>query len=223
MKIVSRIFFIAFALLVPFLIYGFGIGAWRAIETFSVSNARWQAFLIGAATFVPTIFVGRKILPATWAWLETFEHELTHLIVGLLFLKLPVGFRVSAHAGGEVKHIGWGTTGQTWVTLAPYFLPTVSIFVVLVAWAFGIGTGYLLITLGWTTVFHLVTNWAETSFRQPDLKKAGLLKTLIVLPVMNLVCYGAVLAYVAGGAKGFSEFWIQSVARSYELLTGLRS
>ncbi|HNQ15449.1 MAG TPA: hypothetical protein PKM58_07795, partial [Pyrinomonadaceae bacterium] len=81
-----------------------------------------------------------------------------------------------------------------------------------------IGTGYLLIALGWTTAFHLVTNWTETSFRQPDLKKAGLLKTLIVLPVMNVICYGAVLAYVAGGAKGFSEFWIQSVARSFEML-----
>ncbi len=222
MRIVSRVFFAVFAVFVPFLIYGFGTETIHALGKFSFSNARWQAFLIGAATFVPTIFVMRRVLPATWAWLETFEHELTHLIVGLLFLKVPVGFRVSAHSGGEVKHVGWGTTGQTWVTLAPYFLPTVSIFVVLIAWVFSIGTGYLLIALGWTTAFHLVTNWAETSFRQPDLKKAGLLKTLIVLPVMNLVCYGAVIAYVAAGVSGLSGFWAHAFARSYELLRAVK-
>ena len=41
----------------------------------------------------------------------------------------------------------------------------------------------------------------------PDLQKAGILKTLLILPLMNLICYGAVLAFVAGGAARFLSFW----------------
>jgi hypothetical protein len=142
---------------------------------------------------------------------------LTHLLVGLLFLKIPVGIRVSAHEGGEVRQIGLGTTGQTWIALAPYFFPTVSLAVVVLAYLFGLETRFLLGFLGWTTVFHLVSNWGETSFRQPDLQKAGILKTILILPVMNLICYGAVLAYIGGGAKGFGGFWAEGVNGSLKL------
>jgi hypothetical protein len=221
MRVVSQICFSAFVLSVPFLFYGFGIETLDAAATFSALGPRPIAFLVGIGVFFPCLFIGRRLFQSVWCWLETFEHELTHLLIGLLFLKLPVGFRVSAHGGGEVKHIGWGTSGQTWITLAPYFFPTMPIFVVIAGSIGGIDSGYLVGALGWATAFHFVTNWSETSFRQPDLKKAGVLKTLAVLPVMNLICYGAVLAFVAGGGKGFSEFWINGAANSWHLVKAL--
>ncbi|MBK8812588.1 MAG: hypothetical protein IPN69_17910 [Acidobacteria bacterium] len=221
MKTFSKICFILFAVSVPFLFYGFGVETLRAAATVSLRDPRWTSFLAGAAIFVPCYFLLRPLIHSIWSWIETFEHELTHLLIGLLFLKMPVGFRVSAHGGGEVKHVGWGTTGQTWVTLAPYFFPTVSIFVVVVAWFAGMSSNYLLGALGWATAFHLVSSWSETSFRQPDLKKAGILKTLLILPVMNLICYGAVIAFVAGGGERFSEFWINGIRHSWKLLTGI--
>jgi hypothetical protein len=106
---------------------------------------------------------------------------LTHLLIGLLFLKIPTGVRVSAHQGGEVRQIGLGTTGQVWVTLAPYFFPTLSIAVLIIAYIADFNTLLLLGILGWTTAFHLITNWSETSFRQSDLQKAGILKTILIL------------------------------------------
>jgi hypothetical protein len=207
-KTLSKICFIVFAASVPFLLYGFGVETARAAATFSLRDGRWTSFAFGAAVFFPTHFVAQRAFNSVWSWLETLEHEVTHLLIGLLFLKLPVGLRVSAHGGGEVKHVGWGKTGQTWIALAPYFFPTVSIFVVVAAWVANLSSNYLLGALGWTTAFHLVSNWGETSFRQPDLKKAGIIKTLIILPVMNLICYGAVLAFVAENGKGFSDFWL---------------
>lgn len=206
MKNIARIMFVAFSLSVPFLLYGYGAETWRVLSAASISNPRWQMFIAGALAFVPTFFVARRLIEPVWNWLATFEHELTHLIFGLLFFKLPVGFRVTAYHGGEVKYISRGTTGETWITLAPYFFPTVSIFAVLIAWAASFDSKYLPAVLGWTTAFHLVTNWAETSFRQPDIKKAGFIKTLIVLPVMNLICYGIVLAFVGGGTVGMLRF-----------------
>ena len=215
LKIISKISMILFLLAVPFLFYGFGAETLRTISKISLTDSRPFAFLVGAAIFFPFHFAAKRIIPATWSYLQTLEHELAHLLIGLLFLKIPVGFRVSAHEGGEVRQIGLGTTGQTWVSLAPYFFPTVSLFVVIVAYFADLDTKILLGVLGWTTAFHLVTNWAETSFRQPDLQKAGILKTLLILPVMNLICYGAVLAFVIEGGKGFGNFWTSGFAESF--------
>ena len=214
LKIIAKISLILFLLSTPFLFYGFGGETLKIIAKISPSNSRWLVFLLGAAIFIPCHFAAKRLFYSAWCYLETLEHELTHLVIGLLFLKIPVGFRVSAHEGGEVRQIGLGTTGQTWVVLAPYFFPTVSLAVLIVAYLAALNTRLMLGVLGWTTAFHLVSNWGETSFRQPDLKKAGLLKTLLILPVMNLICYGAVFAFVAGGAKTFGSFWLEGFRQS---------
>jgi hypothetical protein len=219
LKIISKISLVLFLVAAPFLFYGFGKETFSVISKFSLNNSRWLAFLVGAAIFVPCLFVGKRLFHSAWCYLETLEHELTHLLIGLLFLKIPVGFRVSAHEGGEVRQIGLGTTGQIWVTLAPYFFPTISLAVLIVAYFAELNTLTLLGILGWTTAFHLVSNWGETSFRQPDLQKAGILKTLLILPVMNLICYGAVLAFVAGAGKGFRNFWTQGFAETFNLFS----
>ena len=211
MKIISKILMILFLCAAPFLFIGFGGETLQTISKISLGDSRWLSFLLGAVVFLPCYFVGKRLFNGAWSYLETLEHELTHLIVGLFFLKIPVGIRVSAHEGGEVRQIGRGTTGQTWVSLAPYFFPTVSLAVLIFAYFADINTRVLLGVLGWTTAFHLVSNWGETSFRQPDLQNAGVLKTILILPVMNLICYGAILAFVAGGSKGFTAFWFESL------------
>jgi hypothetical protein len=221
LKIIARISLALFLAATPFLIYGFGGETLRVLSQVSPKDARWQAFAVGAVVFLPCLWVGKRVFPAVWSYLETLEHELTHLLIGLLFLKIPVGIRVSAHEGGEVRQIGLGTTGQTWVSLAPYFFPTVSLAVLVIAYFFGINTWYLLALLGWTTVFHLVSNWGETSFRQPDLQKVGIVKSILILPVMNLICYGSILAYVAGGSKGFGSFWSEGLRLAWNLLRKL--
>lgn len=215
LKTVSKISLILFLLAVPFLLLGFGLEFFYIVLEFSLTDPRWRYFLLGGAIFLPCYFIGRKFFYSIWSYLETFEHELTHLLIGLLFLKIPVGIRVSAHAGGEVRQIGFDTTGQTWVTLAPYFFPTVSVLVIIIGYFVNFNSLTLLAILGWTTTFHLVSNWSETSFRQPDLQKAGFFKTILILPVMNLICYGAVLAYVSGGGKGFQTFWLAGFQRTY--------
>jgi len=217
LKIVNKMSLALFLVATPFLFYGFGSEMIRLVSKTSFSNQRWLAFLAGGAIFFPCLFIAKRLFHSGWLYLETLEHELTHLLVGLLFLKIPTGIRVSAHEGGEVRQIGLGTTGQIWVTLAPYFFPTISVAVLIFAYFAGLNTLLLHGTLGWTTAFHLVTNWSETSFRQPDLQKAGILKTILILPVMNLICYGAVLAFVADGSRGFGNFWIEGISKAFNL------
>ncbi|MCY7348373.1 MAG: hypothetical protein LH614_19430 [Pyrinomonadaceae bacterium] len=217
LKIINKISLALFLAATPFLFYGFGAAILQIISKASFGNPRWLWFLAGAAIFFPCLFAAKRLFHSGWCYLQTLEHELTHLLIGLLFLKIPTGIRVSAHEGGEVRQIGFGTTGQIWVTLAPYFFPTISIAVLIPAYFTGLNTLPLLGVLGWTTAFHLVTNWSETSFRQPDLQKAGILKTILILPIMNLICYGAVLAFVADGSKGFGNFWQSGFREAFHL------
>ena len=217
LNIINKISLSLFLIAVPFLFYGFGSQTLRLISKTSFSNQRWLAFLTGIAIFFPCFFAAKRFFYSSWCYLQTLEHELTHLLVGLFFLKIPTGIRVSAHEGGEVRQIGFGTTGQIWVTLAPYFFPTISIAVLIVAYFAQLNTLLLLGILGWTTAFHLITNWSETSFRQPDLQKAGILNTLLILPVMNLICYGAILAFVADGSRSFGNFWLAGFREAFQL------
>lgn len=219
LKVFNKIALGIFLCAVPFLFYGFGKVVLQTLAKTSLGNSRWLAFFAGAAIFFPIYFVAKKLFYSIWCYLETLEHELTHLIIGLLFLKIPTGIRVSAHEGGEVRQIGFGTTGQVWVTLAPYFFPTVSVAVVIVTYFLKTNALTLLAVLGWTTAFHLISNWGETSFRQPDLQKAGTMKTILILPVMNLICYGAILAFVADGNRGFGSFWISGFRETLSALT----
>jgi len=221
LKIFAKISMTLFLVAVPFLFYGFGGEALRTLAKISLRDSRWLAFLAGLIVFFLCLFVARRLFSSAWSYLETLEHEITHLLIGLLFLKIPVGFRVSAHEGGEVRQIGFGSTGQTWVTLAPYFFPTISLFVLIFAYFIDLNQKTFLAVLGWTTAFHLVTNWSETSFRQPDLQKAGILKTLLILPVMNLISYGSILAFVADGRRGFGNFWFEGVKGAFNLVAAL--
>ena len=223
LNLLSKISLLLFLIAAPFLFVGFGKETIKIFSGFSLNDSRWMAFLSGALIFLPCLLIAKRLFHSAWCWLETFEHEITHLLIGLLFLKIPVGFRVSAHEGGEVRQIGRGTTGQIWVTLAPYFFPTVSLFVLIIVYFADFDTLILLGILGWTTAFHLVSNWSETSFRQPDLQKAGIVKTILILPVMNLICYGAVLSFVAGSAKGFWNFWIQGFGKTINAIVKLFS
>jgi hypothetical protein len=217
LQIFAKISMALFLLAVPFLFYGFGGETLRTVAKISPGDSRWLAFFAGLALFFPCLFIARRLFSSAWSYLQTLEHELTHLLIGLLFLKIPVGIRVSAHEGGEVRQLGFGSTGQTWVALAPYFFPTITLFVLVFAYFIELSPKTFLAVLGWTAAFHLVTNWSETSFRQPDLKKAGILKTLLILPVMNLISYGSILAFVAGGRKGFGEFWVEGVKGAFSL------
>lgn len=216
LKILSKISMILFLLAVPFLFYGFGRETFFILKEISLSDSRWIFFIIGFITFFPIQFLASRLFYSLWCYLQTLEHELTHLIIGLIFFKIPTGIRVTAHEGGEVRQTGRGMTGQTWISLAPYFFPTVSLAIIIFSYFLEIKTDILLSLLGWSTAFHLISNWTQTSFRQTDLQDAGIVKTILILPIMNLICYGSILAFVEKGSSGFFEFWVESLWGAFE-------
>jgi Peptidase M50B-like len=205
-NIAAKILLVLFLSASPFLLYGFGKQLLQTISKFSIHSPQIQFFLVGIVIFFPIHYVAKRYFATIWNYLCVLEHECTHALVGLLFGKIPVGMRVSAWEGGEVQLRGGS---NLWVSLAPYFLPTLSLILLPIAWVFSLfDSPFFYAILGFTIAFHIVTNWKETSFRQTDLQRAGILTSILVLPIANLLIYGAILSLVFGGAKGFAEFWV---------------
>lgn len=201
-------------LVCPFLAYGFGRVIYRTVSLDTFPN-HLTAFCLGFVLFTLIWRIFRRRLQV----ICTFEHELTHLLFGLLFLKRPHSFVVTRHDGGYVEMSG---SGNFIITLAPYFFPTVSYLLLPVA--FFIPPDYLpffFALLGASVAFHLASTWAELHWQQTDLHKAGILFSLIFLPVANLIFYGALMVLVFTGANGFSNFWLMGARESFVSLTAL--
>jgi hypothetical protein len=191
-------------LILPFIAIGFSRELMVTISHASIDSTRWSSFVIGGVVFVPLWFVARRYIGTPVEYLATLEHELTHIIVGLLFFKRPLSLRVTAREGGEVILSG----GNMWITLAPYFLPSLSLLLLPVSLA--LPQSYeqsLLALLGVTVAYHLLSTWSELGVMQSDFRKAGVLQSIWLLPVANLVIYGSIIAYVIRGFNGFSYFW----------------
>ncbi len=212
-NISAKILLVLFLAASPFLLFGFGKGILRTFAKFSLHSTQIQFFIVGLFLFFPFHFIAKQFFASIWNYLCVLEHECTHAIVGLLFGKIPVGMRVSAWEGGEVQLRGGS---NLWISLAPYFLPTLSIIILPIAWVFSLfDSPFFYAILGFTIAFHVVTNWKETSFRQTDLQRAGYLTSILVLPIANLLTYGSILSLVFGGTKGFTEFWLNGGKSSW--------
>ncbi len=194
---------LTFNVLLPFIAAGFGAEAWRVLRSASLATNRWPAFLLAGAVFVPVWFIGSRFVPRLVSYLTTLEHELTHLLVGLLFLKRPLFFRATSSEGGQVVLTG----GNLWITLAPYFLLTLTLLLMPLALITSSKHERALLTvLGASVPYHLFSTWSEVGVVQSDFRKAGILQSIWLLPIVNLVFYGSVLAYVAGGYGEFGQF-----------------
>ncbi len=229
MSVISRVSMGAFIACLPFLYYGFVRSSLSLVEATAPRLWPLLPFAIGVGLFFPVNSLANSVFHRAWSFLKTLEHEITHILVALIFLKLPVGIRVTAYAGGHAKYVGFGSTGHTWIALAPYFLPTLPIVIVIGSYMFGFGGPIVMVLLGSATAFHLVTNWQETSLRQTDLQGVGIATSVAILPLMNLISYGIILAFVSGGAPliyrfiaGGTGFAVEPIKWLFRTLAGGR-
>jgi hypothetical protein len=200
----------ATTVVLPFLAWGYGNETWRVFRQTSFTYFRWQAFLWGFAGFIVFWALFRKRLE----FVRTMEHEFTHLLVGLLFLKRPVSFHASEKDGGLVQMGGMNFM----IRLAPYFLPTVSLALMLLGAVVQRGyVWWLLVAFGAATAYHICSDAMEIRSYQFDLRQSGLWFCWLFLPVANLFCYGLIAAYVAAGDTGVWHFVVDGGTRIVKL------
>jgi hypothetical protein len=177
-------------------IYSF-TAAWIEVYKNSSFTESSRLFFYGfGGGFVLWIFLGRFL-----RFFQNFEHELTHLLVGLIFFKRPRAIFASENEGGLVSLYG----GNFIITLAPYFLPTFSLLILPFFLLFQVTFhGYLYVILGFLTGYHVISTCEEFNFRQPDIQVSGRIFSIVFCLLGNIVMLGFIFAFAK---DGFSAGW----------------
>ncbi len=94
---------------------------WSVERVLGRSDLLWPL----AVGFVLGVLVDERLIGRA-PGAETFEHELTHALVALLFLRRVTRFVVTKRNGGWVQYSGGfgGVVADDLIGLAPYVLPT---------------------------------------------------------------------------------------------------
>jgi hypothetical protein len=193
--------------------------------------ALFSAFMISGKTFIhsPQILLPfaigtilgiiiEKTILRRFDRFETFEHELTHVVVALLFFRRIDEFVVTSR-GGQVRYGGGccGEFGSDMIGLSPYFLPTFTLISALVRLflgnhAFPWFDGWIGFTFGfhlWSTIDEVRTNWTSTPYvdysgesTRTDIGKRGLIYSTLLITCFGLVTHGVVLALMTKGFPG---------------------
>jgi hypothetical protein len=192
-------FTLGIASLLGAIAYGMAIGKLWDSSLLALPHVRAAmiGFLIGAAVWV---FLGRRL-----SFFGVFEHELTHLIFGLLMFQRPRSFYASEHKG----HVT--TEGSTFIdSLAPYYFPTFS-YVLLAIYPLLRPSAYGVFypILGAVTGYHLISNMTEFGFKQADIRRSGVLFSVIFILFAATLSFGFVAGFVIRGFGGGLDFLVQ--------------
>lgn len=141
-----------------------------------------RVFLLGAlGGGLATVVVLRKA-----PFLAVLEHELTHMVVAVLHLRLPLSLNAGKD-GGEVTYTG---DSAFLIRLAPYVLPTFTLALLgLSAVVDGPYQTTLRAIIGVTWGYHVVTMVEETRPNQPDLKTGGRVPAFLGVFGLGLLFY----------------------------------
>ena len=204
MKIVKIIFAV---ILIPALM-GFAEVFYELIRDISsLHNSKLRIFMSGMAAYVPFyLLVLRRS-----GFVETFEHELTHMLFAKLFFKKTDKFFASERQGGFVA-----TEGHNFIiALAPYFFPTLSF--VLISLGFIIKEEFftpLIALIGFSLSYHIVSTMKELRPGQSDIKGQGYIFSMVFIPTAIFIFYGIVLSFSFYGYDGLKDFCLSGYKAS---------
>ena len=175
---------------------------------------------------VTMFLVGFVLYFVVWLWffrrsrftfILTLEHEITHALFAIVTFHRVTGLRATAFRGGHVYFVG---EGNWLITVAPYFSPTLSLFLLVVAWFLpGFLVGVINFVIGGSFAYHITSTLRETHPGQTDLQRAGVVFCLFFLPTANIVTFGALLGFIYGGWPGSARFVGTIWQRTLDILT----
>lgn len=189
--------------IIPGAAVGLYLGTVKLYNNSQVFNPLLIGIFLGILTYL--LFL-RK-----WEAFNVFEHEFTHAIVALCFFRKVKKFVVTKRSGGYVSYSpGFGGEfANAIITLAPYFLPTFTIFAIILRnfiplnW-FPWYDGFTGLTFG----YHLISNfdeirqnWNKNTFylagtgtkSQTDIGKYGYISAFFVICAATLFIHGLIV------------------------------
>ena len=171
---------------------------WSAITGIFSCLSAYKWFFIGMGVcFLLRIIPFFREIGGT---LETLSHELTHMVVGILFFKRVKSLKVNSDGSGEVWHSGKNAFGNTCISLAPYTLPLFTYILLLISLMIADKSMYLFhIFIGFTFAFHLICFALQTRLKQTDIKKCGYLRSFVFIALFLMFNIAVVLFSIKMG------------------------
>ena len=167
-------------------------------------------FAIGTGVGILVGVVLRRFIPM----LPILEHELTHMLAAICLFRTPIAVSADTR-GGETIYTG---RGSTIIRLAPYIVPTVSVFALALTPLFRESVREVTtMGVGLTWGIHLLTGLAESHPNQQDLRRGGLIRSYVAIIGLGVPCHLA----VALGALGGWPLVVDWLERSWRLMTTL--
>lgn len=150
----------------------------------------------------PSRFLNRNL-----EWIETFSHELTHIIVAMLFFRKVHSFNAGLH-GGVVETSGKNTRGIVPMSLAPYCLPIFSYLLLLFRplidfegrWIFDV-------LIGMTLCFHFFCFRKQTGSFQTDINQFPLSFSYFYIAVAHLMNFCIIWVVFFPRYNVFTSTW----------------
>ncbi|MDR2084533.1 MAG: hypothetical protein LBP67_06025 [Bacteroidales bacterium] len=156
-------------------------------------------------------FILRLILNKNKRWFQTFTHELSHTVVGLMFFRKIHSFR-AGEGEGEIYHSG-RYRKNIFISLAPYCLPIYTYLFCIIRIICAEEYLYIFdILLGFTLAFHLTCFFSQMGAHQTDIREFGLFTSYVfifafmafnVTIVLLTIQMGLIDAFVCQ----FKNFW----------------
>ena len=124
-------------------------------------------------------------------------HELAH-VVGIWLFRGKVHDLKVSRKGGMVH----SDKNNLWISLMPYFLPIYTIFIIgiyailSILWDLSNYNNLLAFIIGFTWSFHIWMTIHVLLKKQPDVRHSGVLFSLVIIFLINVVMLGLLLAFI---------------------------
>ena len=162
---------------------------------------KWAAIGVLIAMFIGSLFSKNQ------TWFETFSHELTHIVVALMFFRKVHSFHAESGTGA-VTTSGTNQKGIIPMALAPYCLP---IFTYLLLFLRPLmnstGSAVLDVFIGASIVFHYLCFKHQTGNHQTDINQYPFFFSYTYIYIARLVNVCIILVAFWPGYNVFTSMW----------------
>ena len=174
----------------------------------NIAVFKWLGIGI-AAYFVLRIIPGLK---KNEDFLRVFAHELSHTLVGILFLREIKEFNAGEREG-QILHAGRNRFGSLFISLAPYCFPYVTYLLLLLiimikpefVWVFEMLAGF-------TWAFHIMCFIDQTGSYQTDISGQGFFRSYAYIIMAHAFNLSVILLSIQEGIISanvdlFTAYW----------------
>lgn len=129
-------------------------------------------------------------------FIQTLDHEMSHMLVSLIFGNTMIEMYVHDRMGGHVKYFG---RGSALISFAPYFIRMPMLLMILLSFFVNsnrsvIKTFYIL--LGVSLCYSFISILEEAKPYQTDLTQHGLLFSYLAIVALNIIWFCIIFSIV---------------------------